>query len=178
MNADGSNPHIVTTTTDTFDVEPKFSPDGKQVMFVRIRRDVITDDGLQPEAVFIMNSDGSSLHQLTPWGPAEHPNWSPDGLWVAFDENTFFPGQYHPRVLSSIFRLHPGGGNLQIVLNGTNRQDVRKPTFSPDGKSLLLTLGGDIQLMNLKSSEVTNVTRTPQFFETNASWGVKASETH
>jgi hypothetical protein len=59
MNTDGSNPPVGRPTSDTFDVEPRFSADGKQMSFIRIRRDLVGHDGFQPEAVFVMNSDAA-----------------------------------------------------------------------------------------------------------------------
>lgn len=174
MDADGANPHLVTTTTDTFDVEPKFSPDGKRILFVRIRRDIATVDGFQAEAIEVMNSDGSGVRQLSPWGVAEHPKWSPDGKWIVFDENTFFPDQKRPSVISSIFRIRSDGTKLEVVFDGNNFDDVRKPAFSPDGTELIFTYAGDIQRLDLRTLKVTNVTRTREFFETNASWGKAA----
>jgi len=173
MNADGSNSHLVTTTIDTFDVEPKYSPDGKEILFVRIRRDITPPDGFQPEALLVMNLDGSSVRQLTPWGVAEHPNWSPRGRWITFDENTPFPDQIHPFRVSHIFRIHSDGSNLEVVFNGTEFRGVRNATFSPDGIKMLFTHHGDIEVIDLKTRQVSKVIKTSQFIETNASWGVK-----
>ena len=172
MNSDGSNPRLVTTTTDTFDVEPKFSPDGKQILFVRIRRDITTVDGLQFQAILVMNSDGSLVRQLTPWGVAEHPNWSPDNKWITFDENTFFPNQEHPTIISSIFKVHPDGSNLEVVFNGENFKAVRNPAFSPDGNELIFSHALDIWTLNIRTLKLTNVTKTGDFIETLGSWGI------
>ena len=173
MDSDGSNPHLVTTSSDTFDVEPKYSPDGNEVLFVRIRRDITPSDGFQAEAILVMNLDGSTVRQLTPWGVVEHPNWGPRGRWITFDENTFYPDQSHPSVTSQLFRVRPDGSNLEVLFNGRDFNDVRKPTFSPDGTKIIFTLGGDIAVMDLETRQITRVIKTWRFFETNASWGVK-----
>lgn len=173
MNADGGNPHLVTKTNDTFDVEPKYSPDGKEILFVRIRRDITPADGFQPEALLVMKLDGSSVRQLTPWGVAEHPNWSPDSRQITFDENTPFSDQIHPVRVSHIFRMHPDGSDLQVVYNGTELKGVRNATYSPDGTKMLFTQHGDIEIIDLKTRQVSKVINTSQFIETNASWGVK-----
>lgn len=173
MNADGSNPHLVTTTTNTFDIEPKYSPDGEEILFVRIRRDITPPDGFQPDALLVMNSDGSAVRQLTPWGMAEHPNWSPRRRWIVFDEDTPFPDQIHPSRVSRIFRIHPDGSSLEVVFNGTEFRGVRNATFSPDGTKTLFTQHGDIQFIDLKTKQVSKPIKTPRFIETNASWGVK-----
>jgi Tol biopolymer transport system component len=178
MNADGSNPHLVTPTGDTFDVEPRFSPDGKQITFVRIRRDLVGEDGFQPEAVFVMHADGTSVRQLTPWGSTEHPTWTPDSRWIVFDYDVGFPDQDHPRVLSTIFRIRPDGSKLEVLYNGRNRKGVHKPIFSPDGKKILFGLAtGDIWVVNLDGSHATNLTNTPDLDENYPSWGVKPSGT-
>jgi len=67
MNSDGSNPHPVNAAVAGFDVEPNFSPDGTRIVFTRIRK--LAGNGFQQEAVFVINTYGSSLRQLTPLGP-------------------------------------------------------------------------------------------------------------
>jgi Tol biopolymer transport system component len=52
---------------------PAFSPDGKQVAFVRV--------GV---GIFSMNINGSGLHALTRNSRDSYPAWSPDGKQIAF----------------------------------------------------------------------------------------------
>jgi Tol biopolymer transport system component len=67
-------------TGDESDTAPALSPDGKQVAFMS-RRNGNWD-------VYVVNSDGSGLRQLTD-DPAEDglPTWSPDGRVIAFVSN-------------------------------------------------------------------------------------------
>lgn len=63
--------------------EPRFSPDGKRIVF-----EVSTTDLTKDKSVthfWIINRDGSGLRQLTN-GPADEwrPRWSPDGNYIAF----------------------------------------------------------------------------------------------
>jgi Tol biopolymer transport system component len=78
MGADGSSPHQITEESGTFDVEPKFSPDGTQIAFVRIKLNQLAND-FQPQAVFVVNSDGTKVRQLTPWGSASILRGRPTG---------------------------------------------------------------------------------------------------
>ena len=70
--------------TEGHDSVPVYSPDGTQVAFFR------TKVGINPDgagAIFVVNTNGSGLHRVTPWGWAFlHESWSPDGLWIAFQK--------------------------------------------------------------------------------------------
>ena len=65
MRADGSR--VRQLTNDGFDVEPVFSPDGSQIAFGRITG--INADGIQDEAIYVINADGTEL----PGGRAPAP---------------------------------------------------------------------------------------------------------
>lgn len=60
------------------ETEPAWSPDGKKIAFSSSRRG--------NWQIFVMNSDGSGLYQLTKRDTANdrYPTWSPDGKWIAF----------------------------------------------------------------------------------------------
>jgi WD40 repeat protein len=59
------------------DMQPRFSPDGRRVVFVSDRSG---DDN-----VWLANADGTGLHQLTHGREATYfsPEWTPDGQYIA-----------------------------------------------------------------------------------------------
>ena len=76
MDSDGTNVRRVTPlpADAMFDITPRFSPDGKRIVFTRY----ITDPGRS--ALFTVRVDGGGLKQLTPWGNgAGDADFSPDG---------------------------------------------------------------------------------------------------
>ena len=130
MRADGSLSHQM--TTDGFDVEPVFSPDGSHIAFGRITGG--TDEG-QLEAVYVVNTDGTNLHQVVP--PIlglEHPDWSPDGQWITFN---IAPESISPDA-GAVVAVHPNGHGQRILRSATERYGFFKPVWSPDGRQFLV----------------------------------------
>ncbi|MGE3273659.1 MAG: prolyl oligopeptidase family serine peptidase [Vicinamibacterales bacterium] len=118
--ADGSTPPR-RLTSGTRDSQPRWSPDGQHLAFVRaIERDGKT----QPAQVFVLDLDGGEARPVTdlPRG-ASQPAWSPDGARIAFSSSTRpddFPGQ-GPKtkptdvrvITSAVYRSNGGGWNEQ-----------------------------------------------------------------
>ena len=76
MNADGTNPRKLLTLAES----PRFSADGTQIAFNSRRTG--------RWQVFITDSDGSGLRQLTDdTFDARYPTWSPDNKWIAYAGN-------------------------------------------------------------------------------------------
>jgi Tol biopolymer transport system component len=128
MNRDGREQRQVTTAG--FDVEPSFAPDGQRIAFARIVDDV---NGI--EAVYVVNIDGTGLRQVVP--PTlglEHPDWSPDGRWIAFNIGPEDRSRPHA---GDVFTVHPDGTGLHVLRPATEHQVFFKPRWSPDGKQFL-----------------------------------------
>jgi Tol biopolymer transport system component len=129
LNADGSGLHQLTYTSDAW--EPVWSADGQQIIFARAG---ISPDGKSLTAnMWSIRPDGMGAQELTPAvnGQADDPNSiSPDGQSLAFTRVTTSP---------------PGGGVYLLRLaDGTVREIARgaaDPSFSPDGKSLVISSG-------------------------------------
>lgn len=73
MNASGGALRRLTRRCEE-DYSPAWSPDGRKVAFVCQRK---------AEAVFTVNSNGTSLRAIAPPGTS-HPAWSPDREWLAY----------------------------------------------------------------------------------------------
>lgn len=95
---------------------------------------VVPDPRNPPKLLlYVMNTDGSNLRQLSPdiEDPEIHgyasPDWSPDGQWVAFDGWTGRAETTH------CYLIRSDGTDFRDIGEGT------MPTFSPDGQRLALT---------------------------------------
>ncbi len=71
--ADGTGEQQL-TSTDSYDSDPVFSPDGKQIAYYA--------DRAGNSAIRVMNSDGSEDRIVQEGGLHYYPRWSPDGQWL------------------------------------------------------------------------------------------------
>jgi Tol biopolymer transport system component len=125
-NADGSGVRELDDPGSS-DLEPAWSPDGTQLVYVGFTKDNPQGD------VYIVNADGSGRRQLTqdshdyntfPISPA----WSPDGRWIAYIRED--------GVLSLI---HPDGSDRHdLGGDGT----AAAPSWSPDGTEIAFAASG------------------------------------
>ena len=113
-------------------VSPTYNPKtGDQIAFISGRT------GL-PQ-LYIMNSDGSGVQQLTDGGYASSPSWSPNGQFIAFAwDRKYGPGA-------------PGGQDIYVMEVATKRwwqltHDGGRcdfPTWSPDGRHIAYANSAD-----------------------------------
>lgn len=111
-----------------FEVQPRFSPDGKWISF--------TSDAGGGDNIWIMKRDGSEAKQVTKedFRLLNNAVWSADGNYIIARKHFT-----STRSLGAgeMWMYHRTGGNgLQITKRKNDQQDVNEPSTSPDGKYL------------------------------------------
>lgn len=159
VNSQGSNaialtPRLggeVTILYDQDGWDPTWSPDGSQILFAGNGK-----DGIQ---LFIMNRDGSGIHQVTHLAGLRGRNdWSSGGklLSTYIGEATL-----HDR---NIYTFSTEGQNLTMITNGG---DNVAPSFSPDGNWITFMsyrdhfwdeYGCEIYIMRVDGSDIRRLT--------------------
>ncbi|RME87948.1 MAG: hypothetical protein D6770_08100 [Anaerolineae bacterium] len=104
--------------------DPKFSPDGKQLVF-----SADPQNNAKPE-IFVINIDGSGLRQLTHNDYYDgHPAWSPDGRHIVFVSK---PGDN-----KDLYIMGSDGNNVTRLTDDPG--DEFDPSWSPDGTRIAFT---------------------------------------
>lgn len=160
MNREGKD-RIPITDNDATDVHPKFSPDGKKIVFV-------SDRDYQPE-IYVMNADGSDQRRLT-YSPGFDldPVWSPDGKKIAFISNRegFF----------DIYTVDIDGRN-EVRLTNSPSIDIA-PVWSPNGRQILFSSNRhgyfDIFVMDADGSNLKRLT-DGEYHEYYGTWSPRGS---
>lgn len=111
-----------------FDMQPRFSPDGKRIAFISDR------DGLNN--VWTMAPDGSDPRQVSKEKAQDvnSPAWSPDGEYV-FARKHFV--ERRSLGAGEVWMYHVSGGSgLQVTERNGWQKDAGEPALSPDGRYL------------------------------------------
>ena len=135
MDADGRNQTNLTQDPSS-DFQPHILPYSQRIVFI--------SDRFVGSDLFTINTDGSDLRMLLDSGPDTgatilHPAWSPDGNQVAFSR--FPPDTEEAWEGWDIYAINVGDTTLIRLTD--HRFGDTKPTWSPDGQSILFQSGRD-----------------------------------
>ena len=153
-------------------VEPAVSPDGSKIAF--------SSDRSGKPMIFVMNSDGSGVKQLTFAGFYNStPTWSPDGKKIAFagvdrakDSGDGRTGAF------DIFIINADGTGLKRLTSAKKPSgrwaNNEAPTFAPDGQRVMFVSdrAGNSQLymVNVDGSNERRITLDSLFYS-KPKWG-------
>ncbi len=105
-------------TNTVLDAHPRWSPDGKRIVFHRYR-----DAG---STIYVMNANGTGLRSL---GRGFEPAWAPDGKKIVFADKTS-GDTWHIAVMSA------AGANRSQLTAGPASDN--NPQWSPNGKLIVI----------------------------------------
>ncbi|HWP99025.1 MAG TPA: hypothetical protein VNK92_01020, partial [Vicinamibacterales bacterium] len=129
IEGSGASPARRLTSGPAFDMQPRFSPDGRRIAFSSDR------DGLWN--IWVMDTDGSNARQVSSerrWF-VNSPTWSPDGAYI-------YARRHFVRERSlgagEIWMYHAGttSEGLQVTEKTSWQKDAGEPAVSPDGRYL------------------------------------------
>jgi serine/threonine protein kinase/Tol biopolymer transport system component len=149
-NVDGSG-SVKLTSPPLSVMEPRWSPDGKQIVFYALEQG-------KPPRLYIIPSDGSGAPQeLAPSSPGQQwdPNWSPDGKSVMFGE---LPGP------QTVIRIVDVNTRKVSVVPGS--QGFFSPRWSPDGRYIAALPNGSngLVLYDFKTQKWSPLASDPAGF--------------
>jgi len=123
------------TDTDLFKfmwaADPQISPNGSQVLFVRVN--VNEDKDRYETQIFVVPSDGTAAPRpLTSGRSDRSPRWSPSGREIAF-VRTPDPVDGKPQP-SQIYLISMDGGEARALTSAAN--GASSPVWSPNGRTI------------------------------------------
>jgi Tol biopolymer transport system component len=116
LRAGGQRAINLTEDSPADDVQPAFSPDGRQIAFRSSRE----DGGL-----FVMGSTGESARRLTTFG--WNPAWAPDGKKLVFAAEPISRNPFDRPTKSALWTVDVASGELTRISEG----DAVQPSWSP-----------------------------------------------
>lgn len=126
MNDDGTNRRRLTHNTQSKDVHPRWSPDGKRIAFTRYMDKTQIQNSSE---LFIINADGTELQRLTHNNFKDgSPSWSPDGHHLAFKSNR--SGR------RAVFVIKLASQTVTQLTGIEDETGSTEPDWSPDGTQI------------------------------------------
>lgn len=127
MPAEGGDARAL-TREHAWNMQPRFSPDGRWIAF--------TSDRSGGDNIWIMERDGTGLHQVTDesFRLLNGPTWSPDSEYIVARKH--FTGTRSLGAGEMWMYHRAGGTGIRLTERPNDQKDVNEPAFSPDGRYL------------------------------------------
>ena len=160
--SDGGDLIQVTSAGASFDGPGDYSPDGRQILFLRAKH---LDDELG--TLMVVNVDGSDAHALTAQQAGQTNRWSPDGRAILIE-------------LGGSLGLVPidGGPISTIKIDATLPVTASRASWSPDGGWIVFTgirstsTEEDLYIMRKDGTDLRQITNTQKGDEEFGAWGI------
>ncbi|MCA1732778.1 MAG: amidohydrolase, partial [Acidobacteria bacterium] len=116
------------TTGVEWDMQARFSPDGKWIAF--------TSDRSGGDNIWIIRSDGTDPRQVTKesFRLLNSPSWSPDGDFIVARKH--FTSRRSLGAGEMWLYHRSGGAGIQLTEKPNDQKDAGEPAFSADGRYL------------------------------------------
>jgi Tol biopolymer transport system component len=181
VRSDGAGAEQITRHVPTTDAA--WSPDGRRIAFTR-NEDTGEYTPFTHDDVFLMDADGSDMHQLTPdkdGRSLSQPAWAPDGRRLVYLDGESVQSAV-PSRYGDLFVIDDDGSNVRRLAP----RPITDPEWSPDGREIVFVRGenlptrranDDLWLLNVLTGAQRRLTDTPPgTYEQAPAWSPDGSQ--